>query len=148
MKLICKSNLGKTAVVAIVLFGAACSKDQGQVEEPVQAEETSQDAVENETNEEVMMDVEIAIDTDTVIETMATPDINRVVMYAVSEAKIYADASEANEVGKLLQGETIVVLAEGDWFKISNNMYVKKADLSNVAVSRVRPAKVWIKPAH
>ncbi len=150
MKIISRKQLTRVlaAVIALSIYG--CSGDQ-ETQEAVevdsqQGQQEQEEVVQEEIAQEEIVQEEAAEET---ADTSSITDGQRVVRFAkTSGVSVWSDSTASHEVGELRQGDTILVVEDGEWAKISDSMWVKTAELSNKAIAREHKKKSWISPSH
>jgi hypothetical protein len=150
-----KISLKKVIATMFVFAVVGCAGDQQQ-EEVVQQEEQGEQGEQVAQQQEDIVQEEIVQEEPEMPaeeEVAAAPDSaiddSRVVRFAKSsDVKVWSDNSGTNTVANLRQGDTILVVVEGDWAKISEAMWVKTEDLSNKAVAREYKPRTWHSPSH
>jgi hypothetical protein len=77
-------------------------------------------------------------------------DTARVVRYITEDdTPIMGTASDSGQaVGKLNKGDRVMVIEDGGWGRISDNMFIKADRLSAKAVARNRHPAVWNPPSN
>jgi hypothetical protein len=149
------------AMGLVSILGVGCSGSQ-QEEEKLEASPADEKAEEPKAEEEPAAeegDTEASVAPEPVpVAEVPSPapasnsaaDKNRVVRYINSDVvTIHGQPSDSAEpVGKLMKGDMILVVEDGGWGKISDNMFVKTNVLTKKAVPRNRNPAVWGKPTH
>lgn len=72
------------------------------------------------------------------------PDPSRVVRYVARDgAEVYDSAGGSNVVATMRRGESLMVVEQEGYGRISDGMFMQAADLSREAVPRTFDARVW-----